>query len=89
MNKTGYFTHPDCLLHEMGEWHPECPQRLTAIDDQLRISGLMDKLDRREADTASLADIELAHGRMHVAAIRGLVDAVSYTHLTLPTKRIV
>ena len=76
MNKTGYFTHPDCHLHEMGDWHPECPQRLVAIDEQLQASGLMDRLVRREADPASLADIELAHGRMHVAAIRGLTDVL-------------
>ncbi|MBE2264442.1 MAG: histone deacetylase family protein [Burkholderiaceae bacterium] len=76
MNKTGYFTHPDCHKHEMGEWHPECPQRLVAIDEQLRSSGLLEMLDRREADPAPLADIELAHGRMHVASIRGLTDAL-------------
>jgi len=76
VNKTGYFTHPDCHKHEMGEWHPECPQRLVAIDEQLRSSGLLEMLDRREADPAPLADIELAHGRMHVASIRGLTDAL-------------
>ncbi len=72
VNKTGYFTHPDCRLHEMGAGHPECPERLDAIDEHLQATGLRDSLDRREADPAPLADIELAHGRMHVAALRGL-----------------
>ena len=77
MNKTGYFTHPDCRKHDMGNGHPECPQRLDAIEDRLLISGVGDALDRREAPLASLGDIELAHGRMHVAALRGLSDGLA------------
>jgi len=73
---TGYFTHPDCRKHEMGPGHPECPERLDAIEDRLLISGVGDALDRREAPIASLVDIELAHGRMHVAALRGLSDVL-------------
>jgi acetoin utilization deacetylase AcuC-like enzyme len=69
---TGYFTHADCRRHEMGPGHPECPERLDAIEDRLLASGVADALDRREAPRASLADIELAHDRMHVAALRGL-----------------
>ena len=65
MGATGYFTHSDCRLHEMGEGHPECPQRLDAIEDRLLITGLDHALDRREPAPASLADIELAHGRMY------------------------
>jgi acetoin utilization deacetylase AcuC-like enzyme len=69
---TGYFTHADCRRHEMGPGHPECPERLDAIEDRLLASGVADALERREAPRASLADIELAHDRMHVAALRGL-----------------
>ena len=32
---TGYFTHQDCWRHEMGAGHPECPERLDAIEDRL------------------------------------------------------
>lgn len=73
---TGYFTHRDCWKHEMGPGHPECPERLDAIEDRLLISGLSLALDRREAPIAPLVDIELAHGRMHVAALRGLSDGL-------------
>ena len=71
-NKTGYFTHGSCRLHEMGPGHPECPQRLDAIDDRLLVTGVLDALERREAPEASLYDLELAHDRMHIAALRGL-----------------
>jgi acetoin utilization deacetylase AcuC-like enzyme len=74
MGATGYFTHPDCSKHEMGPGHPECPERLGAIEDRLLISGLDMALTRREAAPAALADVELAHGRMHVAGLRGLHD---------------
>ena len=60
----------------MGEGHPECPQRLSAIDDRLLVSGVSDALEWREAPQASVTDIELAHGRMHVAALRGLTDGL-------------
>lgn len=58
----------------MGEGHPECPQRLDAIEDRLLISGVSDALERREPTPASVAELELAHGRMHIAALRGLSD---------------
>ncbi|WP_426149105.1 histone deacetylase family protein [Polaromonas sp. DSR2-3-2] len=77
MNKTGYFTHTDCWKHEMGPGHPECPERLDAIERQLLASGLADSLDRRDAPLAPIGDIELAHDRMLVAAIRGLSDQLA------------
>ena len=76
MNKTGYFTHGDCRKHEMGAGHPECPQRLDAIEDRLLVSGVGDALERREAAPASLADVELAHGRRFIASLRGLTEAL-------------
>lgn len=74
MGKTGYFTHPDCRKHDMGEGHPECPARLDAIEDRLLITGVADALERREPGPANMRDLLLAHGRRHVAALRGLHD---------------
>jgi acetoin utilization deacetylase AcuC-like enzyme len=75
-HRTGFFSHPDSRKHEMGQGHPECPERLDAIDDRLLISGVGDALEHREAPLAPLGDIELAHGRMYVSAIRGLNDTL-------------
>lgn len=58
----------------MGAGHPECPERLGAIEDRLLISGVADALERREPNPASVSELELAHGRMHIAALRGLCD---------------
>ena len=76
MSKTGYFFHSDCSKHDMGNGHPECPQRLAAIDQRLRRYGVADALDWREAPLAPIADLELAHGRMHIASLRGLTEGL-------------
>jgi len=68
MGATAFFSHPTFWKHEMGAGHPECPERLGAIEDRLLITGLDMALQRREPQPASLGDLELAHGRMHVAA---------------------
>ena len=77
MTKTGYFTHADCRRHEMGQGHPECPERLDAIEDRLIAAGMSGLLERREAPLASSDDIELAHDKLHVAAMRGLGEELA------------
>ena len=73
---TGYFSHADCRLHEMGAGHPECPERLDAIADHLLATGLLDVLVQPEVPLASVSDLELAHSRMHVASVQGLRDRI-------------
>ena len=72
MTKTGYFSHPDCKRHDMGRGHPECPERMDAIEDRMIASGLLDVVDRRQAPLGDLAAIELAHSLDHVESISGL-----------------
>lgn len=90
MKPTGYYTHRAFTLHEMGAGHPECPQRLGAIEDRLLITGLGDALERREPTPASMSELELAHDRLYIASLRGLTDelreelvAGGPTHLAL------
>ena len=52
MNATGYYTHPLFRKHEMGPGHPECPQRLSAIDDRLLVTGVLDALEHRDPTPA-------------------------------------
>ena len=74
MGKTGYFSHRDCWKHDMGPGHPECPERLDAIEDRLLITGVFDALERIDAPLAALADLELAHDRAHIAVLRGFTE---------------
>ena len=72
MNKTGFFSHPDCRKHDMGRGHPECPERLDAIEDWLLATGVLDALERRDAPLADLAPIALAHSEDHIHSLDDL-----------------
>jgi acetoin utilization deacetylase AcuC-like enzyme len=74
---TGYFTHHDCRLHEMGAGHPERPERLDAINDRLISSGLADVLQRCDVPLASPTQLELAHGRNYIASLQGLAQRLA------------
>ena len=75
---TGLLTHPSCTAHEMGSWHPECPARLTAINDQLIVSGLAPFLEQIEAPPAPLEAIMRAHAPEYVDHLRSRVPARGY-----------
>ena len=69
MKQVGYFTHSDCMSHNMGHTHPESPMRLEAINAQLRAQGLTLDLTQFEAKSAELNLIERAHPRQYVHEI--------------------
>ena len=58
---TAYLTHPSCLEHETGEGHPECPARISAIEDQLVASGLLDFLSQYNAPKANKEQLTRVH----------------------------
>ena len=74
---TAFYSHPECRSHDMGAGHPECPQRLDAIDDHLISTGLDVALQRRDAPLAQLGDVGLAHASGHVAELRELLARVT------------
>ena len=63
---TAFYSHPDCLLHEMGPGHPECPERLAAIEDQLIASRIAELIERESAPLVDIADIARVHTRAHI-----------------------
>ena len=73
---TAIYSHPDCKAHDMGRGHPECPQRLDAIDDYLLASGLDVALERIDAPLVDLADVAHAHGSGYVAELRDMLEQV-------------
>ena len=74
---TAYYTHPDCRGHDMGRWHPECPQRLDAINDHLLATGLDVALERRDAPIVDLSELALAHSEGYVVALKALLEQVA------------
>jgi len=53
----------------MGDGHPECPERLAAIDDWLIASGLDVALQHEDAASVDLQDVVRAHTAAYVAEI--------------------
>jgi acetoin utilization deacetylase AcuC-like enzyme len=66
---TAYITHPSSLLHDMGPYHPECPDRLTAIGDRLISAGLDPYLHHYTAPMATHKQLARAHGEEYIAEI--------------------
>lgn len=67
---TAIYSHTDCLRHEMGDWHPESPARLEAINDQLILAHIHDLLEHRTAPLAELAALERNHSATAIALVR-------------------
>ena len=78
---TALFTHADCALHEMGAGHPESPQRLKAILAALEQSGLMSRLDVREAPRAERSHLERVHDTGHIDGIFDAAPQRGYAYL--------
>ena len=78
---TAFITHADCLKHEMGAWHPERPERLTAIEDQLIASGVGQHLARYDAPLASDEELARVHPIDYVRAIRDAAPEEGTVHL--------
>ncbi|HET9820800.1 MAG TPA: histone deacetylase family protein [Burkholderiaceae bacterium] len=74
-----YFSHADCRAHVMGDGHPECPERLDAIQDHLIATGLLDALDLRDAPLATAEQLERAHTASHVRETRDVIEPLRVT----------
>ncbi len=74
---TAYYSPPECRLHDMGEGHPECPQRLEAIADHLLATGLDIALDYRDATPATIEQLARAHSAGYVNELQNLLGAVA------------
>jgi acetoin utilization deacetylase AcuC-like enzyme len=70
---TAFFSPSECRGHDMGEGHPECPQRLDAINDHLRATGLDVALTHREGPEATLEQLQRAHDARYVAELAALL----------------
>jgi acetoin utilization deacetylase AcuC-like enzyme len=72
---TAYITHPSSLLHDMGSFHPECPDRVTAIGDRLISAGLDPYLHHYTAPMATHKQLARAHGEDYIASIEAASPA--------------
>ena len=59
----------------MGAYHPECPDRLTAIGDRLIASGLDAYLEHHVAPPATREQIARVHGSAYIDQVEGASPA--------------
>ncbi|MBT9609832.1 MAG: histone deacetylase family protein [Aquabacterium sp.] len=76
---TGYFSHPDCLSHDMGAGHPECPARIHAIEDHLRAVGLDMLMLPQDVPMASNQDLAYAHDLNYVLTLDDFLQQLEAT----------
>jgi len=69
---TALITHPDLLKHATGPGHPERPERLTAILNRLKETGLLADLLEKTPEPADLKWIQTVHDPVYVERVKRL-----------------
>ena len=67
--RTGVVYHPDYLKHTMPAWHPEQPERLTAIVAHLKEVGLWEQVAHIPPRAATVEEVALVHTTDHIAQV--------------------
>ena len=70
MNKTGFLFDKRYMLHETSSYHPEIPERLSAIYNGIKDSGLLDKLTLINGSRADLKWIETVHDKDYINSLQ-------------------
>jgi acetoin utilization deacetylase AcuC-like enzyme len=67
-----FISHPACLRHQMGEGHPERPERLLAIEEKLLASRLDYLVVRAEAPLVAREQLLRVHEPAHLEELERL-----------------
>ena len=65
----GIISHPDCLEHDPGPWHPDTPARIDAINDRIIMSGLEFVIRHYDAPLVTGAQLERVHGKAYIQRV--------------------
>ena len=72
-------THPACLAHETGMWHPECPDRLRHVLRALETQEFAPLL-REMAPEATFEQLHRVHPKAHIDHILSIRPEPGETH---------
>jgi acetoin utilization deacetylase AcuC-like enzyme len=78
---TAYISHSNCHAHDTGQDHPESASRLSAIEDNLLLSGLFDFLRSVDAPEVTEAQLLRAHTAEHLENIEAMMPKQGYARL--------
>ena len=68
-----FISHPNCREHQMGSFHPECPERLGAIQDRLIASGLEMLVRHYDAPYATFEQICRVHDAAYIRSLEAQI----------------
>jgi acetoin utilization deacetylase AcuC-like enzyme len=83
--QTAFISHPACLKHDMGGYHPESSARLAAIEDHLLAAGLSLLLQHHEAPRASREQLARVHSFSYIDEIEAASPRQGIVYLTPDT----
>ena len=78
---TALIRHPSCALHDVGSYHPECPERLAAISDRLISAGLDGLLQHHEAPAVTREQLTRVHTAHYVDEVHARAPLHGQVHL--------
>ena len=76
-----FVSHSDCLEHDVGPLHPECRQRLEAIDNQLLMSGLDFVIRRFDAPCISRDALERVHDPAYIDRVYAMAPDAGFIEI--------
>ncbi|BBK38902.1 acetoin utilization protein [Allostella sp. ATCC 35155] len=71
---TRLYTHPACIAHDTGPYHPERPARLQAVLEALEAPEFA-ALERHEAPEVEMDDLRRVHPQAHIDAVLAAIPA--------------
>ena len=81
---TLYYAHPDFLLHDTGDNHPECADRLNAIEQALEATNFSN-LIRVLAPLGTEQQVRLIHSQFHIETVLDAVPEQGHAYLDADT----
>ena len=78
---TAYISHENCHLHDTGQGHPENASRLSAIEDKLLQSGVLDFLRNIHAPEVTRDQLLRVHSAGHLTNMDALMPKQGFAKL--------
>jgi acetoin utilization deacetylase AcuC-like enzyme len=81
LTSTAFITHRDCHLHDVGSYHPESPERLSAISDHLIAQGIDHYFVHYEAPLATFEQLMRVHSAAHLEHLKRSSPDLGVVHI--------
>lgn len=73
MNRTAYLYDGAYIMHDTGDYHPECPARLVAINGKLKDAPFYNELIMIKARPAELNELKMIHSESYIRSVKNRI----------------